>query len=177
MTALRRVLAAAVAAGLTAGLVVCSGLPYLDDSSEDALIRLSWRAAGERVEECRIPSEEELAALPPHMRRAEICEGRLAPFRLSVSIDGSAVFEDLIRPAGTRRDRPVYVLQEFPVSPGRHRLEVRFAPQLPEGDERANRAPLILDETLVLEPRRIALVTQDGTAERLYLMAPGGATP
>jgi hypothetical protein len=164
-------LAAAVALGLSAALVVCSGLPYVADSSDDALIRLSWRAVGERIEECRKPTEEELAALPPHLRRQEICAGRTTPFQLAVSIDGAAVFEDRIRPGGARQDRPVYVLQEFPLSPGRHRLQVRFAAELPAGADREARAPLVLDQILTLEPRTIALVTYDDTAGQLHVVA------
>jgi hypothetical protein len=157
--------------GLTAGLVVCSGLPYVDDSSDHALVRLSWRAVGERVEECRTPTADELAALPPHMRRQEICEGRLMPFQLAVSIDGAPVFEGRVRPAGTREDRPAYVFQEFPVSPGRHRIEVRFAAEIPEGADREDRTPLTLDETVTLEPRTIALVSLDEAARRLKVLA------
>jgi hypothetical protein len=171
LTALRLVLATLVAVGLTAGLVVCSGLPYVDDSSGDALIRLSWRTVGERIEECRKPTEEELAALPPHMRRQEICEGRTTPFRLDVAIDGTAVFADRILPGGAHHDRPVYVLREFPISPGRHRLQVRFEVELPPESARAARAPLTLDETLTLEPGRIALVTYDDDAARLHVVA------
>lgn len=174
MTTLRYGLAAAVAVALTAALVVCSGLPYVDDSSGDALIRLSWRTVGERIEECREATEEELAALPPHMRRREICEGRMTPFHLAVSIDGAAVFEDRIRPRGARQDRPVYVFQEFPIAPGSHRLEVRFAVELPAGANRVARPPLVLDETLTLEPRTIALVTYDDAAAQLHVV-PGPA--
>ena len=171
MRMLRIALAAVVALGLTAALVVGSGLPYVDDHSDRALMRLSWRAVGERIQECRTPTEEELAALPPHMRRREICEGRMTPFHLAVRIDGAAVFEDRIHPAGTRQDRPVYVFREFPVAPGEHRIEVRFAAVLPEGAEAGARAPLVLDETLRLAPRQIALVTHDDAAGRLHVVA------
>ncbi len=172
MSALRGVVAMLVAAALTAGLVVCSGLPYVADAGDAALIRLSWRAAGERIEECRTPSQEELAELPPHMRRPEICEGRTTPFQLAVSIDGVVVLEERIRPAGARQDRPVYVFREFPVSPGEHLLQVRFTAEFPEGADPSARAPLLLEETLRLAPRTVALVTYDDPAARLVLVPP-----
>ena len=161
MTALRALLGALAALALCAGLVIGTGAPYQVEADDDGLIRLSWRAVGQRVEQCRTPTEEELAALPAHMRRQEICEGRMTPFRLSVRIDGVDVLDERILPSGTRQDRPVYVFREFPVPPGSHRLELRFAEEVPEGAGREPRPPLGLDETLELAPRAIALVTLD----------------
>jgi hypothetical protein len=125
------------------------------------LLRLSWRAVGERVEACREPTEEENAALPPHMRRSEICEARLSPFRLAVAIDGNPVLERRIRPGGARQDRPAYVFQEFPVAAGAHRLEVVFESEPEDGAVAAARPPLVLDERVVLGRREIFLVTID----------------
>jgi hypothetical protein len=167
VTALRRIVAALLAVGFSAGLVLGSAWPWPLASDEAGLIRLSWRAAGRRVEACREPSAEELAALPPHMRQTSICEARLAPFRLSVAIDGEPVADRLIRPAGARGDRPAYVHEEFPASPGEHRLEVRFAAELPEGvpPEPAER----LEASARVEPGRIVLVTR--TDAGLVLLA------
>jgi hypothetical protein len=52
------VLAGVVAVALTAGLVVGSAIPYTDDPGDGSLIRLSWRAVGKPVEQCREPTEE-----------------------------------------------------------------------------------------------------------------------
>ena len=74
-----------------------------------------WENLRNEVDGLSTFTEEELAALPPHMRRQEICEGRLTPFRLAVSIDDEQVFEDRIRPAGRspplvgRRGHPLEV--------------------------------------------------------------------
>jgi len=153
--------AALVAVGLTAGLVYCTALPYQQESSEEALIRLSWRTVGERVEECRTPSEEELAALPPHMRQGEICEGAMVPFRLRVAVDGASVFDGPVHTAGARGDRPAYVFHEFRVPPGPHHLQVRFEVDRGEGAVLSERPPLTLDEEVTLEPRAILLVVEN----------------
>lgn len=155
----RRALAAALFSAVALlALVAGSGVPWEIDREDAALIRLSWRAVGERVEECREPSAEEQAALPPHMRQPRICEARLAPFRLTVSVDGSEVFNGIIRPAGVRDDRPAYVFHEFRVAPGAHDLDVRFATQV-RGDA-APHPPQVLVQKLDLAPREIALVTR-----------------
>lgn len=168
MSALRTTLAAIVTAGFTAMLVVCSQIPYEPDTRETALVRLSWRAVGDRLEECRAPTQEELDALPLHMRPKEICGSRLTPFALSVSLDGVAVYSGQIRASGAREDRPTYVFHQFEVAPGTHRLSVRFAPDR----EGSASAPLVLDETVTLAPREVLLVTQDSDSDQLIVFTP-----
>ncbi len=160
---------AALAVLASVGLVALSDIRYHAEASEDAIIRLSWRAVSERIEECRIPSEEELAALPPHMRRTEICEGRLAPFQLDVSIDGRSVHSGQIRASGARQDRPTYVFQEFRVSPGRHELKVRFAIDAKSAEDTLIRAPLLLETAIDSAPRSIILVTHEEKNDRLVI--------
>jgi hypothetical protein len=159
VTAPARIAAVVVAGLLTAATVLGSALPWTVEPEDTALVRLSWRAVGQRVDECRKPTAEELAALPPHMRQQEICEARLTPFLLAVSIDGASAFEGRILPSGARQDRPTYVLQEFPVAPGEHRVEVSFVQDLP----RDAATPEHLAETVTLAPREVLLVTRDET--------------
>lgn len=170
----RLALAALCALVLCAGLVLGSRLPYVAEPGDGALVRLSWRSAGERIEACREPSEAERAGVPAHMRLPQICQGRLAPFELVVSIDGTLRFDGEIRAAGAREDRPIYVFQELPVAPGEHRIEVRFEVRRPEGAPASQRPPLFLDETATLGPREILLVTHDPDTDRLVVRtAPG----
>jgi hypothetical protein len=115
------VLVSALAVVAIAGL---SRIPFDATRDDRALVRLSWRTPGELVAECRRLSAEELERLPIHMRREEVCEGRLVPYRLQVDIDGRRVIDDTVRAAGAREDRPLYVFRELPVPPGRHRVEV-----------------------------------------------------
>jgi len=153
----------------TVGLVALSEVGYSAETSQDAIIRLSWRAVGQRIEECRVPSEEELAALPPHMRREEICEGRLAPFQLDVSIDGQPVHSAEIRASGARQDRPTYVFHEIRVPPGRHDLKVRFAVDAESAADASIRAPLLLEAAIDSAPRSITLVTREEDSDRLVI--------
>jgi hypothetical protein len=158
----RALVGAAVAALLTAGLVAGSRVPWTAEPGNEALVRLSWRAVGERVEECRDTTAAERASLPPHMRQPRICERRLAPFRLSVRIDGEQRLEASLHASGAREDRPTYVLHEFRVAEGEHRIEVHFATEpLPGATAEAMR-PLHLDARVALAANAIALVTRDG---------------
>lgn len=159
MTVLARVIGVALALLASVGLVLLSDGDLLAEPSDEGLLRLSWRAVGQRVEECRVPTAEELAALPQHMRQKEICEGALAPFDLDVRIDGVTVVDRELRAEGAREDRPTYVFDEIRLPPGPHALEVVFA----VAHEQAAKStpPLRLATTVDVPPRGVVLVTHD----------------
>jgi hypothetical protein len=165
----RRVAGAALALLLTAGIAALSRVPYEPAHPEEALIRLSWRTPGAFVEECRTLSAEELERLPVHMRRERVCEGRLVPYRLQVALDGRTVIDEVVRAAGAREDRPLYVFRELPVPAGEHRLEVVWeqaeegaaAPTARAGATGAPPPRLTLHARVRLAPRDISLITYD----------------
>lgn len=122
----RRAAGVAMAGAILAIVAGGSQWPWKAAPDDIAIIRLDWRARAERVEECRPPTEEELAERPPHMRPLEICEGKVSPYALRVVVDGEVVVDDTIHGAGAREDRPLYVAREIVVRPGRHDLRIDF---------------------------------------------------
>jgi hypothetical protein len=126
--ATRRALGLGVAALVTLGIGAASQAPWTATGSDEALLRLSWRAQSETREECRPLTAEEKAELPIHMQVPEVCESQAIPYLLRVSIDGSVLLADTVHGAGAREDRPVYVFREIGLIPGRHALAVEFAP-------------------------------------------------
>ena len=89
-----RVVGLAVAAAALAGTAVLSQWPWQAEDSGRSLLRISWRARGERIENCRPATAGELAALPAHMRQETICEDpRVAPYRLRVAVDGRSLVD------------------------------------------------------------------------------------
>lgn len=151
-----RVLGLLIAGGATAACVALSSYGMSVAPEQQSLVRLSWRAIAERIERCRVPSEAELASVPLHMRQSEICEGGLASFQLSVALDGQVLVERELRPAGAREDRPTYVLEVLPISPGPHRLEVAFSVM---GE--STTPALELAARIDPGPRDVILVTRD----------------
>jgi len=160
----RAVAAVALCAALASALAFASQAPVEIEPSPDAAIRLSWRARGHPLEECRTPSPEEQAKLPVHMRQSRICERRLAPFHLEAALDGAPVIDARVTPEGARHDRPAYVLRELRVAPGTYRLSVRFASEVEDAAP-----PQALDLPLELAAREVALVTEDPETGRLVL--------
>jgi hypothetical protein len=155
----RRLVSAALLA-LAVSLAIGFGTraPVGFEPREAAALRFSWRVASQPIEHCRTPSPEEQAALPVHMRQREICERRLASFRLLATLDGRTVLEERVEPHGAQRDRPGYVLHELRVAPGEHALSVQF---VPEREDIA--APRPLEATVSLRAGDVALVTLDAT--------------
>lgn len=171
----RRTTAIALALGSTLAIGALSRAPYTADRAAHGVVRLAWRARGERVEECRRLTPEELERLPAHMRQEESCEGRVLPYRLQLSIDGARVVDELVQAAGARHDRPLYVYRELPLQPGAHAIAVVFAREgaIPPGEREAGEGTpprLALDTTVALLSRRVLLVTYDDDARRLVLL-------
>ncbi len=120
--------AAAVASAASLVLLArasAAPVPYHDAGT--ALLRLSWSARPERIETCRTLSAEELEREEEHMRQRVECEGTFASYTLRVEADQRVMSESVVRGAGLRHDRPIYVLRELPVAGGAHRVRISFA--------------------------------------------------
>lgn len=173
--------------GLGAGVAVASALSmgvltrfvYTAEVGDQAELRLTWRARAAPVEECRRLTESEQAALPVHMRREVICEGRVSSYRLEVVVDGESWHSSTVKGSGARGDRPLYVFDAVRLDPGHHEVHVVFERMgagerddaTIERDPRSSSVPdrLELRERLDLEAGDVALVTYDATARRLVL--------
>ena len=120
---------AVAAMASAAGLVLmawASAAPLAYQPAGVARLRLSWNARPERIEVCRSASDEELEREEEHMRQRVVCDGRFATYALRVEADGRLLSESIVRGAGLRNDRPVYLLRDFDVTSGVHRVRVSF---------------------------------------------------
>jgi hypothetical protein len=167
MGAARQVAAFVVAAALCLGIAALSQWPTRTEPGP-AVVRLSWRTEPVRVEACRTLTPEELEGVPAHMRRTEECAGDFADYELRLRVDGEGVRVDTISPSGLRADRPVYVLVDAPVEPGRHEVHVRFTALVPADVEAETPPALEWRGPMTLGADEIGLLTTtpDGTALR-----------
>jgi hypothetical protein len=194
MTLIHRALGAVVAVAALLAMAWASSAPMTAHRSPDAMLRLAWSARPERIEQCRRLTDEELAALPRHMRQEVVCEGTTAEYRLQVRVDGALIADQVVRGGGLRRDRRVYVLRELAVAPGERAIDVRFERIQPEaaadaGESNpatgaATAAPglrdsvpsrLSLERSLRLSSREVTLVTFDGHLRELVVVQPRAA--
>jgi hypothetical protein len=126
MKAMRWLLAAIVTAVSLAAMARISAARVRIDDSDSARLRLSWSARPERIETCRVLSKKELEETEEHMRQRVECEGKFATYALDVFVDGRLVHRSVVRGAGLRHDRPIYLLREIAVPSGIHRIRVSF---------------------------------------------------
>jgi hypothetical protein len=126
MKAMRWLLAAILTALSLGAMAFFSAAPVRSGDSDSARLRLSWSARPERIETCRVLSKKELDETEEHMRQRVECEGKFATYALDVFVDGRLVHRSVVRGAGLRHDRPIYLLREIPVPSGIHRIRVSF---------------------------------------------------
>lgn len=130
MTALSKAARAIVVIAATAVVMVAiaagSAAPVGLHPGESGRLRLSWSARPERIETCREVSAKELAELEEHMRQRVECDGHFATYTLEVRADDRVVATTVVRGAGLRHDRPIYLLREIDVPAGVRRIRVSF---------------------------------------------------
>ena len=113
-------------------LLLALGIGYFSDRPaythfppEMALIKLSF-AHGAKKEECRRRTSEELASLPPNMRRPLACSRERLPVTVELLLDGAPLYRAVLPPTGLAGDGPSRAYQRFPVPAGRHELVARL---------------------------------------------------
>jgi hypothetical protein len=153
----------AVAVLAVAGVGAVAHLP-LGEAPVAGALRVALRTSLGQVEVCRDRSEEELAAFAAHMRQRRICEITTVDYRLRVLLDGRELLDRAVVHHGVRHNRPLVVDALLPVTPGEHRIEVRFEPTASTVDG-AGELPHALYEGVVdFASGRIRLLTLDAGA-------------
>jgi hypothetical protein len=110
-----------------AGVVTFSNLPRHRAIAEGVgVVTLSFSHGADRRAACRPATEEELAKMPPNMRRKEICPRERPPIAVEFEIDGERLFAADIAPSGIAGDGPSRVHRDFELPAGTYELTVRM---------------------------------------------------
>lgn len=150
----------ASAALLLALLVVVTHVS-VSDPTPGALLGIAVRTMAGTVQDCRTLSDEELAALPQHMRRKEVCETHGVPYRIEVRVNGETRLDRTYTAAGIHGDRPIVVDERIDIAPGPHDVSIRFAPAQPDT---SGKLPVFqYDRNVVIEEGRIRVAWLEGT--------------
>ena len=128
MADILRYLGQAVVYGGTALLfAVFSNAPSYEHFPPDqAAVRISIIHGAQRKEKCRRLTAQEIADLPPNMRKPTLCSRERLPVWLEVSLDGAVVVARALPPTGLSGDGPSRLDQRFAVTPGPHKLRLRM---------------------------------------------------
>jgi hypothetical protein len=121
---LGQAIAYAMFAGMIGYFATSPAYTHLDPGL--ALIKLSFSHAGRHKGECRQLSPEELANLPPNMRRPLDCPRERLPLQVELELDGKLLYREVLPPSGLAGDGASMAYSKFPVAPGTHHLVARL---------------------------------------------------
>jgi ferredoxin/coenzyme F420-reducing hydrogenase delta subunit len=92
--------------------------------SGHAMVSLSMSHAGQRLQECRVLSQEELNKLPPNMRKPSDCPRQRHPVQVTFSANGEILFDQKLLPSGLSRDGESTLYHRIELPAGNHKLVV-----------------------------------------------------
>lgn len=99
---------------------------YRQIPQSDALVVLTFVHGADRLAECRLLSPQEMAKLPPNMRRAQDCPRGRRSLDVELDLDGRTIYEARLPPTGIAGDGPSRVYQRFVLPAGKHDVAVRL---------------------------------------------------
>lgn len=91
-----------------------------------AQIKVSFAHGAKPKGGCRRRTAEEIAALPPNMRRPLDCPRERLPIAVEIEIDGKMVISEMLPPTGLNDDGPARIYRKITIPPGRHRVVARL---------------------------------------------------
>jgi hypothetical protein len=99
---------------------------YRQIPPQSAIVKLSFTHGSNRAAECRRRTAQELAKLPPNMRKPLECPRRRGSIYVELDLDGRTIYRASLPPGGISGDGPARVYQRFLVPAGAHTLAVRM---------------------------------------------------
>ena len=124
---------------------------------EGAILTVSFSHGAQRKGDCHTRSREELAKLPPNMRKPVACPRERLPIVVRIDLDGRTLFEESLPPTGLAKDGPSHIYEKFEVPAGDHTLVAHLRDSnRPEGFDYEARFTITLApaQNLALDFRR-----------------------
>lgn len=111
-------------AALTAALADRPAYRQIPENT--AVVKLSFSHGADRSAECRRRTPEELAKLPPNMRRPMDCPRGRRPVDVELTMDGRTLYAASLPPSGLSGDGPSRVYKRFVAPAGEHVIVARL---------------------------------------------------
>jgi len=125
--ALRLVGQFAVVLALFAAVAWLSDHPvYRQIPEGSAVLMVTFVHGADRRGECRRLTPEEIAKLPPNMRRVQDCPRVRRPVYVELDLDERNLYRASLQPTGIAGDGPSRVYQRFVLPAGKYDLAVRM---------------------------------------------------
>ena len=146
-----------VIAALFAAVATFADCPaYRQFPEGSAIVILTFVHGADRKAECRRLTPQEIAKLPPNMRRVQECPRGRRPIYIELDLGGRTAFRQSLLPTGIAGDGPSRVYQRFVVPAGQYDVAVRMrdTPRAEGFDHaREGAVTLVPDQTFVIDFR------------------------
>lgn len=126
---------------------------YQHHDPELGLIKLSFHHAGQPIRECRRLTPEEIAALPPNMRRPTDCPRQRVPLKVEIDLDEKPLYRAELAATGLAEDGPASAYARFPVPAGTYTINARL-----RDSRRQTGFDYEQQQTVKIEPNRIMVI-------------------
>ena len=109
------------------GIALLSNWPrHRSLPAQSGVLVLSFSHEADRKAACRKLTPDELAKLPPNMRRTDRCPRGRPPIHVALDIDGRRQFDAEVPPSGIAGDGPSRVHERIVLPVGTHSVAVRM---------------------------------------------------
>ncbi len=116
-----------VIAALFTGVAAFADWPvYRQTPPGTAIVMLTFVHGADRSAQCRRLSPEEIAKLPPNMRRVQECPRGRRPIYVELDISDKVAYRASLPPTGIAGDGPSRVYRRFVLPAGDYDLAVRM---------------------------------------------------
>ena len=147
----------AVIAVLFAAVAAFADWPvYRQTPRGSAVVTLTFVHGADRRADCRRRTPEEIAKLPPNMRRVQDCPRGRRPVYVELSVGDQVVYRASLAPTGIAGDGPSRVYERFVLPAGQYDVAARMRDTArTEGFdyERKERVALAPDQMFVIDFR------------------------
>lgn len=129
---------------------------YRQTPPGSAVVVLTFVHGADRKADCRRLTPQEIAKLPPNMRRVEECPRGRRPLYVELDLGGRSVYRASLPPTGIAGDGPSRVYERFVMPAGEYDVAVRLRDTArTEGfdHERKGRIVLTPDQLFVIDFR------------------------
>lgn len=130
-----------------------SAPPYHYFPEDQALLKMSFKHTGQRLEECQRLTPDEIAKLPANERKPMECERGRHPLVVEIVVDGETLYQETLAPSGLFGDGPAKVYYTLRVTLGPHLVTVRMNDSGQPGGY-----DFELTEMVEFEPREILVI-------------------
>ena len=112
---------------LFAGVATFTDWPvYRQTPPDTGILMLSFVHGASRQAECRRLTPEEIAKLPPNMRRVQDCPRGRRPLYVELDVGDRVAYRASLPPTGIAGDGPSRIYQRFVLPAGRYDVAVRM---------------------------------------------------